>query len=291
MPLAFQRDPQIAYIEAMLGTLRRHIPRPVRNKLRRIAYLPLDATDSLLGRRDDLTPPRGLMFVGKGDFRETGEEYLHTFIQAGGLSPSDHVLDVGCGIGQMAVPLTQYLGENARYEGFDIVPEGIRWCQSRITPRYPRFQFQLLDTYNKEYNPRGKKNGAEIEFPYRDSSFDFVFLTSVFTHMMPADLSRYLREIVRVLRPGRTAFITYFLLTEDSPDSGERTFSFPVSTAVDDCWSIDPAIPERGIAYRETTIRGLYGNSGLRIQEPIHYGAWREHGLFRSQDVVVAHKG
>jgi len=34
------------------------------------------------------------------------------------------------------------------YEGFDIVPEAITWCRRRITPRHPRFRFQVADIHN-----------------------------------------------------------------------------------------------------------------------------------------------
>ena len=48
------------------------------------------------------------------------------------------VLDVGCGIGRMAIPLARYLNTDGKYEGFDIIPENIAWCQRAITPRYPQ---------------------------------------------------------------------------------------------------------------------------------------------------------
>jgi protein-L-isoaspartate O-methyltransferase len=47
------------------------------------------------------------VFVGDGDYRAIGAEYLGHFVRLGGLKPSDRVLDIGCGIGRMAVPLTQ----------------------------------------------------------------------------------------------------------------------------------------------------------------------------------------
>ena len=275
----------------MRSIVRKHLPRALRNKLRRLYYFPVDAANYLLGKRDPLTPPRGMMFVGRGDFRETGEEYLETFVALGGLTPNDRVLDVGCGIGQMAVPLTAYL-EGGSYEGFDIVGEGIRWCRQHITLRFPNFRFQLADNFNREYNPNGKQATADYRFPYADASFDFVFLTSVFTHMLPRDLERYLSEVARVLDNGKTALITYFLLECSDLDEGaRREGELLFRHEVDGCRSIDDRIPEKGIAYPEPTIRALYKKYGMKITEPIHYGIWRERGdLHRSQDVIVAVK-
>ena len=43
-----------------------------------------DLLDTASGRRDRLTPPRRLsLYVGHGDFRATGEEFLELFRQPG----------------------------------------------------------------------------------------------------------------------------------------------------------------------------------------------------------------
>jgi len=38
----------------------------------------------------------------------------------------------------MVVPLTGYLSDE-EYEGFDLMPEAIEWCQENITPDIPTF--------------------------------------------------------------------------------------------------------------------------------------------------------
>jgi SAM-dependent methyltransferase len=183
------------------SSVRRVLPRPIRRALRMCYFLTMDAVDLCLRRRPDLVPPRWLNPIGDGDFESTGAEFLEYFNRFGELRPSHHVLDVGCGIGRMARPLTKYLTTGG-YEGFDIVPSGIEWCQKNITPRYPNFRFALADIRNQEYNRYGLVSASEYRFPYDDAHFDFAFLTSVFTHMRPLDVSRYLAELGRVLAPG-----------------------------------------------------------------------------------------
>ena len=102
-------------------------------------------------------------------------------------------MDVGCGIGRMAVPLINYLTEVGSYDGFDIIKPNINWCMNNITPRFPHFRFQHVDIYNKHYNNTGTLQANTFSFPYPDESFNFVLLTSVFTHMLPVDLRHYLQ--------------------------------------------------------------------------------------------------
>ena len=102
------------------------IPCPIKGSMRRIFYFSQDFFDLLLRKRDKLTPTRvKRAFTGQGDFKETGNLFFQYFIELGELKPSERVLDVGCGIGRMAIPLTKYLDERGRYEGFDIVAHGI----------------------------------------------------------------------------------------------------------------------------------------------------------------------
>src|SRR5450759_2780252 len=114
-----------------------------------------DAWDRLRGRRDALNPPRRLaVFIGSGDFQQIGEEFSRYFIELGGLRPDDDVLDIGSGIGRMAVPLLDYL--TGRYEGFDIVPSGVAWCQKNISAQHPNFRFELADIENGLYRQNGR---------------------------------------------------------------------------------------------------------------------------------------
>jgi len=47
-----------------------------------------------------------MLFVGGGNFKSVGEKFLRYFKDVGGLKPDDEdVLDVGCGIGRMAISL------------------------------------------------------------------------------------------------------------------------------------------------------------------------------------------
>lgn len=243
--------------------------------------------------RDPLLPPNWLHSVGGSgtDYTQSGEEYFQYFVDIVGLEPHGRVLDVGCGTGRMARPLTKYL-KGGSYDGIDIVARSVRWCQKAYTPRHPNFHFHFTDIYNKAYNPAGKFQASEYRFPFEDASFDFVFLTSVFTHMLPPDMENYLSEVTRVLKRGGRCLITYFLLTPDSLKLIERKASIiPFDHEMQGAMLANRDIPEEAVAFDESRIRELYRKYELRISEPIRYGSWsgRADGL-SFQDIVVAQK-
>jgi len=266
---------------------------PYRFKMQlRAAYGFLAFTTSILtGKRDPLLPPDWLLSVGDGDYKQIGEEFFRHFIDIGGLRPHERVLDVGCGTGRIARPLMGYL-KNGSYDGIDIAASSIKWCQKTFTRPYPNFHFHFADIYNKMYNPIGTHQASEYRFPFENSYFDFVFLTSVFTHMFPQDMENYLTEVARVLKPGGRCFITYFLLNPDSLKLiEEQASSLSFKYELQGYRVQKEILPEEAIAYDEKIIRGLYRKYELNISEPISYGSWcgRKNGL-SYQDIVIASK-
>ncbi len=240
----------------------------------------------------DLIPPEEMIFVGAGDFKKIGNDFLKYFIELGNLKPNARVLDIGCGIGRMAIPLTEYLDKTGSYEGFDIVSMGIDWCQKNISTRHPNFQFQLAEIVNQSYNQNGTVQASDYKFPYDNESFDFIYLTSVFTHMLPKDMENYFSEITRVLKKNGRCLITFFLLNEES-----HRFIAAKQTSQDFQYvfngyrAVDKNNPESAVAYEEDIIRNLYKKHGFTIIEPIHYGAWCWRTNFLSyQDIIVAEK-
>ncbi|MFZ0883759.1 MAG: class I SAM-dependent methyltransferase [Candidatus Acidiferrales bacterium] len=247
-----------------------------------------------IGGRDPLLPPKWLQSVGSPDlknFSEVGEEFLQYFVNFGRLLSDQRVLDVGCGTGRMALPLTKYL-KSGSYEGMDIDRASIEWCQKTYTTRYPNFRFHFSDIYNKMYNASGKYRASDYEFPFESSSFDFVFLTSVFTHMLPKDLEYYFSEVVRVLKRDGRCLITYFLLNPESLQLiAEKASHFNFQYDLPGCRVENNDVPEGAVGYAEGVVRDLYGKHGLNLLEPIRFGRWcgRKNGL-SWQDMIVAVK-
>lgn len=275
------------------STLLPAIPRPLRWASRKAYLLPADLIDAVTGRRNPMVPPRSKMFVGSvDDFESSGRLLVDRLARVAGLHAGSHVLDIGCGIGRLAVALTERLGPQGRYEGLDIVPSGIEWCRTQITPRHSNFRFTLADVHNGEYNPGGRVDPAAYRLPYADASFDLVVLTSVFTHMLPDETEHYLEEIARVLKPGGRCFATYSLLNDESRRlmaGGAADTRF--DHAMGPCAVVDAKVPELAVGYDEGYVRDACERVGL-APEDVLYGSWSgraptDHGSGLSQDVVL----
>ncbi len=249
---------------------------------RRLFYLPVDLYEGLTGQRDPLTPPRGLIYTGSGDFRAQGNKLLQYFIEDAGLQPHHDVLDIGSGIGRIAVPLTTYLNEEGSYEGFDVVETGVKWCRQNITSRFPNFKFQYIELDNDLYRSAGA-DAASFVFPYEDDNFDFIVLSSVFTHMLPDEVANYLREIGRVLRPGGICFATFFVWNEASAkvDQQNPTFAFPYDHG--HYRLMDERVASANVAYDEHYLHQLISQAKLNLQQTF-YGYWSKGQRGQSKD-------
>ncbi len=237
-------------------------------------------------------PPQHLMdMIGNGNYEQIGKSYLNYFKNLGHLQPGHRVLDIGCGVGRMAIPLTQYLDTHGSYEGFDIVKSLIDWCKENITPRFSNFHFRHADILNSSYNPFGKQKGEKYRFGFPDVDFDFIFLTSVFTHMMPAEMEQYISEIERTLKPGGRCLVTYFMLNESVyPLIENKKSTFDFNFQLEGCRIQDPAIPEAVVAFEETNLRALFIKHSLQV-DSIHYGSWSGRSdYFDFQDIIVLKK-
>jgi SAM-dependent methyltransferase len=255
----------------------------------RAAYV--DLRVFLAGKSNADVPPLRLRFVGDGDFRAVGDQLAELVLAHGAVRERSRLLDIGCGVGRVALPLAARLPSDVTYEGFDVVRGAIRWCRRRITRNRPNFRFHHVSVRNPEYSLLGVP-AAKFRFPYPDTSFDCAFAFSIFTHLTLREIRRYLRESHRVLAPGGRLIATFFLLNEASGPrlpSQPALYRFPV---VDGPVRLaDRANPAFAVAVEERTLEEEIRAAGFRRQTVFrgHWGGGNPQA--RSfQDLVVCEK-
>jgi SAM-dependent methyltransferase len=262
-------------------------------RARAAAYRLATPLERLVHGSDPLRPPAHLRIYYYGtwdpDAFTRHAELTKTELVSRGLRPEHRVLDIGSGIGNLAIALRDYL--RGGYDGIEIHPEAVDWCQRTITPRHPAFRFHRANLASRAYNPRGDVLASEYRFPFADASFDYVFLASVFTHMMPDAVEHYIHEISRVLTSGGICVETFFLLNDESRtgvDAGRSFMQFPVRHSSGQCRLNDAHVPEAAVALEEKFIRRIHDQSQLTITD-VRRGLWWS-GERHDQDVVTARK-
>ena len=238
-------------------------------------------------------PPEERVFVGDGDFRAVGAEFLRHCVEIGGLTPESHVLDIGCGIGRLAVPLTQYLeAPRGLYDGIDPVASGIAWCEENITPAYPTFRFHHLPVRHPIYNPGGHLDGAAVILPFEPDTFDFALMISVATHLPAAEVRRYAYEAARVLAPGGRLMLTAFVIEEGfDPEAPGHDSRLRFTRRADGPeWQAHPGQSLAAVAFSDGVIETLAATAGLVVRSKA-LGSWRGRPAPHFQDIFVIEKG
>ncbi len=114
-----------------------------------------------------------------------------------GLRPEQFLIDVGCGSGRLAVPLSDYL--TGKYSGFDVVDDLVNYARARVNR--PDWRFQTID---------------HIGIPEPDGCADMVCFFSVLTHLLHEQSFWYLEEASRVLKPGGRIVASFLEFSESS---------------------------------------------------------------------------
>ncbi len=227
-------------------------------------------------------PAKHLRFGGKefkndDFFLASAQSEAQRLVRRCGLSKASVVLDVGCGVGRLPIGILDQVGDIRVYRGVDVHSKSIRWCKLHIEGSHPSFQFRLIDVKNRCYNPDGSPLSDSFRLPFDDSSFDIIYLYSVFSHMMPDDVSVYLGEFSRLLRPEGKVFLTAFL-EEGVPDAVENPPDYRMK------WNG----PLHCVRFNLSFFTGLVRDAGLRLSE-FEYGQETDgqSAIYLSRTAVV----
>lgn len=208
------------------------------------------------------------------------------------IAPEDNVLEVGCGIGRDAIPLSNYL-TSGKYIGVDVIEPSINWLRQNVGSRNPRFSFHHSDIQDDLHNPLGKLRATDIRLPADDKSVNKIFLFSVFTHMFRDEIEHYLREFSRVLSPDGIVLSTMFIYNDDILSRARETnltpWSLKFEYEMEEGVRFNSLDSKRGaVAFRDDTIRSIISGSPLSAVRFLN-GSWSGYhdNVHDGQDAVI----
>lgn len=211
-----------------------------------------------------------------------------------GIESDYNILEIGCGIGRDAIPLTKIISPQGSYIGIDIIKPSIDWCSANISQRHPNFKFIHFDVKDQLHNPSGKSLMKDYRLPCADSSIDRIFMWSVFTHMFENDIVHYLKEFKRVLKKGGSILATCFIVDEEILRAARKVNLTPYALKFEHpygkgCFVNDISVPAGAVAFTEMKLIELINKSGLKLVPPILTGQWwgKNNGGGYGQDAVI----
>lgn len=111
-----------------------------------------------------------------------------------GLKDDAYLIDVGCGSGRLAQPLSSCF--QGRYLGIDIDPNLVNFARQNV--RRKDWRFEVTDGF---------------DIPEQDGKADMVCFFSIFTHLLHERSYVYLSEAKRVLKPGGKIIFSFLDFT------------------------------------------------------------------------------
>jgi len=112
--------------------------------------------------------------------------YKSLLIQQASIQPGQHVLDLGCGTGTLAI-MAKQTQPSAEVTGLDADPDMLKVARYKSGEKKAHVKFDVGFTY---------------KLPYPDASFDRVMSSIMIHHLKTPDKITTASEVFRVLKPG-----------------------------------------------------------------------------------------
>jgi ubiquinone/menaquinone biosynthesis C-methylase UbiE len=104
-----------------------------------------------------------------------------------GLGPGTHLLDAGCGAGELAIAMAPRVQPGGRVVGVDLNADTINLARDAAAAAGVEVDFRIGDIR---------------DLPCAENEFEAVRCERVFQHLERADWPRAAAELIRVARPG-----------------------------------------------------------------------------------------
>jgi SAM-dependent methyltransferase len=210
---------------------------------------------------------------GNEDPKITGEKWLGYLREYTDLLPLGCVLEAGCGNGDFALALSQFLHQDGSYDGFEQDKQYADWCIQNFSGLHPGFRFQHFAIKTGYQPTQGETNEGCFTLPYPDQQFDLFFSRNELTQVLPDEMDQYLSEISRVLKPGGTCLIMLFIVNCESENlmiTRPTQMNFTYNKGL---YRLQSKHANTQVAYDEEWLLDKVESAGLKM-ETIRYGSW-----------------
>tara|TARA_R110002111_G_scaffold241912_3_gene303792 strand:- start:3149 stop:3829 length:681 start_codon:yes stop_codon:yes gene_type:complete len=185
-------------------------------------------------------------------------------LEQGHVRLDSDIVEIGCGCGRLTRQIAEYRLRGSiysgKYLGIDIDKEMIDWCEAHFDDR---FEFALSTHGSTSYIPSDEKTGA-YSIPRDDRSVDYVYGTSLLTHLLEAEMVNYLAESARILRPRSWIYLSCFAVDRATRHAGSRhTFQHRIANA----YVESMAQPQAAVAYQSDFLVESALNAGFAFAE------------------------
>jgi SAM-dependent methyltransferase len=259
-----------------------------------ISYEPVrDIFRAMLSEQINGVPLSDL--VGGGDPETVATEIVRAMAKRIDLGAMSSILDVGCGCGRIATALTQHFSPTSHYVGVDILPGMVEFGRKFISPRYPQFEFLLLDESNFTYDAWRSKGSVADLTRLSDAtprgSVDLAISVSLFTHLDYMSAVKILSAISGMLAKGGQAFVTVFALDSEAQAriaAGQTHFQFVHRTPSGELFAEKIEDPTYAVGYSIEKLDELVRSAGLQWEQwTCGYWSQRSPGEIFQDGVIL----
>jgi len=187
---------------------------------------------------------------------QLGTDFWLPWLSSRYLNGASDIVEIGCGCGRIAHHLR---GEwfTGSYIGIDIDQEMLDWDSKHFPP--DKFTFMKSPHTSATYSATKTDQPSGI-FAFPDNwKKDFVFSTSLYTHLLEPELRNYTSESYKVLRDGGTMYMSVFCL--DSVELGNR---WTFKNRIGEAYVENVRYPEAAVAYTREFLEKLCCEIGFR---------------------------
>jgi ubiquinone/menaquinone biosynthesis C-methylase UbiE len=134
--------------------------------------------------------------IGNDCFLGINRIFLQHLVKECKIDTRVKVLEIGCGIACLSLPIIKHL-KLGKYYGVDADKPCIDWCKRKITP-FCDATFKVLSE-------------DPLRLPFDDGELDLVYSATLLSAIPDRGVNKYLLEINRVLKKGGSFIFTIFM--------------------------------------------------------------------------------